>query len=288
MALTRFDALPLFLGSILWACGCHGAAETSAAQPSGAPAPATPTPMPSRDPAPPVVLAPGVYDASPAPKLDPMPTPSEPASPNGSAMKTRYVVAAIGDSLTDTRAGGGRYLRYLQERCPESRFDSYGKGGDMVNQMRRRFETDVLGKVPDDSRPAYTDVIVFGGVNDLYSDLTAGRTVAKIEADLTAMYRTARAHRMRVIAVTVTPWGGFHRYFTEARAATTAELNRWLRSQPASKIVDRTIDAYPLLACGQELCPKYQTPFRDGLHFGPEGHRRLADALYREAFPDCR
>ncbi len=30
----------------------------------------------------------------------------------------RYVVAAIGDSLTDTRSGGGKYLKLLGERCP--------------------------------------------------------------------------------------------------------------------------------------------------------------------------
>ena len=47
----------------------------------------------------------------------------------------------------------------------------------MVNQMRRRFDDDVFGP----GKPAYTHVIVFGGVNDLYSDLTAGRTPALIE-----------------------------------------------------------------------------------------------------------
>src|SRR5689334_11700715 len=46
-----------------------------------------------------------------------------------------YVVAAMGDSLTDPKSNGGLYLKYLAARCPESRFDSYGKGGEMVNQM---------------------------------------------------------------------------------------------------------------------------------------------------------
>lgn len=288
MALSRIDALPLVLGVILVACGCRGAAEAPAALSSGPPAPATPSPNRAKEPPAPVVLAPRIYDESPAPTLMAAPAPSASATRPRDTTKTRYVVAAIGDSLTDTRGGGGRYLRYLGERCPESQFDSYGKGGDMVNQMRRRFESDVLGEPPNGSRPAYTDVIVFGGVNDLYSDLTAGRTVPKIEADLTAMYRAAHARNMRVIAVTVTPWGGFHRYYTEARAATTAELNRWILSQQTAQTVDHAIDAYPLLACGQELCSKYQAPFRDGLHFGPEGHRRLAEALYRDAFWDCR
>src|SRR5262249_41161934 len=57
-----------------------------------------------------------------------------------------YVVAALGDSLTDFRSHGGGYLRYLKERCPESTFDGYGKGGDMVNQMRRRLGKDLLDR----------------------------------------------------------------------------------------------------------------------------------------------
>jgi lysophospholipase L1-like esterase len=198
-------------------------------------------------------------------------------------------VAAIGDSLTDPRAHGGLYLRYLQERCPRSRFDSYGKGGEMVNQMRRRFAADVLGIPPDPSKPKYTDVIVFGGVNDLYSDLTAGRTVKKISADLSAMYAAAREQGMRVTALTVTPWGGFHRYFNASRAATTAELNGWIVAQRGGAL-DHAVDAYALLSCGKadELCERVAAPFRDGLHFGPEGHRLIAEALYGEVFSNCR
>lgn len=197
-----------------------------------------------------------------------------------------YSVAAIGDSLTDERSQGGRYLKYLAGKCPESRFDSYGKGGDMVNQMRRRFARDVLAP----ESPRYTDVIVFGGVNDLYSDLTAGRTVKKIGADLSAMYAAAHLRGLRVVALTVTPWGGFSRYFTPARAATTTELNRFIVAQRGNGAVDFVVDAFPLLSCGNpdELCPEVATPFHDGLHFGPEGHRRLGEALFRDVFPDCR
>jgi lysophospholipase L1-like esterase len=207
-----------------------------------------------------------------------------------------YTVAAIGDSLTDPRSQGGLYLRYLHDRCPASRFDSYGKGGEMVNQMRRRFARDVFGDPalsPDDPRarrPGYTHVIVFGGVNDLYSDLTAHRSVDRITADLSAMYRAARERGLRVIAVTVAPWGGFHRYYDASRAATTAELNRWILVQRDVHAVDFAIDAHTLLACGDPdaLCARYAAPFGDGIHFGPEGHRRLADALFADVFADCQ
>jgi lysophospholipase L1-like esterase len=206
-----------------------------------------------------------------------------------------YVVAAIGDSLTDPRSQGGLYLRYLQERCPASRFDSYGKGGEMVNQMRRRFVRDVFGDgaaPPGDlpRKPRYTHVIVFGGVNDLYSDLTAHRTVGKITDDLAAMYRAARERGLGVVAMTVAPWGGFHRYYNASRAATTAELNGWIVAQRAANAIDFAVDAHALLACGdpEVLCDRYAAPFHDGIHFGPEGHRRLAEALYADVFSDCR
>jgi lysophospholipase L1-like esterase len=207
-----------------------------------------------------------------------------------------YTVAAIGDSLTDLRSQGGLYLRYLHERCPASRFDSYGKGGEMVNQMRRRFVRDVFGEpalIPDDPdarKPRYTHVIVFGGVNDLYSDLTAHRSLDRITADLSAMYRAARERGLRVVAVTVSPWGGFHRYYDASRARATAELNRWIFAQRDVHAIDFAIDAHTLLACGDPdvLCARYAAPFGDGIHFGPEGHRRLAQALFDEVFADCQ
>src|SRR5687768_13146034 len=98
----------------------------------------------------------------------------EPSRPNETPASHKtlrsYTVAAIGDSLTDPRSGGGKYLDHLRSRCPKSRFDAYGKGGDMVNQMRSRFAKDVFGEgAPPDAapKPPYSHVIVFGGVNDL-------------------------------------------------------------------------------------------------------------------------
>ena len=84
----------------------------------------------------------------------------------------------IGDSLTDPRSHGGGYLEYVRSRCPGIEIDNFGKGATMVNQMRRSYDVQVVA-----SGKHYTHLIVFGGVNDLYSDLTAVRTPAKIEAE---------------------------------------------------------------------------------------------------------
>jgi lysophospholipase L1-like esterase len=200
--------------------------------------------------------------------------------------RRRYVVAALGDSLTDTRSHGGGYLNYVAKRCPESRIDNFGKGGDMVNQIRRRFEAEVLVR-PSSS---YTHLILFGGVNDLYSDLTALRTVDKIAADLGSMYEGARARGMRVVAVTVAPWGGFKRYFNQSRGEATLRLNHWIEAQREAGMVDFVIDAYALLSCdgSQRLCDVYERRIPDGLHFNQAGHEKLGAALYEAVFRDCR
>lgn len=206
--------------------------------------------------------------------------------------KKTYTVAAIGDSLTDAKSHGGKYLDYLREKCPASRFDNYGKGGQMVNQMRKRFARDVLGDPPvaGEDKPAYSHVIVFGGVNDLYSDLTAKRTPKLIQKDLMAMYEAARAKGMKVIALTVSPWGGFSSYYNGTRGGNTLILNRWISSQLEAKTIDYVIDTYSMLSCGnsERLCPEVSKPFKDGLHFGPEGHQRIGKALYDKVFSDCR
>ncbi len=209
-----------------------------------------------------------------------------PRAQSVSPKRTRYVVAAMGDSLTDARSHGGKFLDYLKKQCPESRFDNYGKGGQMVNQMRRRFGRDVLGP----SKPKYTHVIIFGGVNDLYSDLTAKRTPAKVGKDLSQMYNMARQNGMKVVALTVAPWGGFRRYYNAQRGGTTLEVNRWIKKQKQENKVDYVVDTYPMLSCGdsEKLCPALAAPFRDGIHFGPKGHEKIGKALYESVFSDCK
>lgn len=216
-----------------------------------------------------------------------VPGSSASASEPGPSPRPRSV-AAMGDSLTDPRVGGGKYLEALRKLCPESRFDSYGRGGEMVNQMERRFAREILARGPE--REPYTDVIVFGGVNDLYSDLTAGRTFDRITGDLSKMYRAARSRGLRVIAVTIAPWGGFKRYFNASRAAATLRVNDWIRSRLDEGEVDAVVDAHALLSCGdpEVLCERLAKPFTDGIHFGPEGHQKLGRAIHDAAFRDCR
>ena len=208
----------------------------------------------------------------------PVPVPALPLEPH------RYIIAAIGDSLTDPRSHGGGYLEYLKTRCPTLEIDNFGKGGTMVNQMRRRFDDQVASSVH-----RYTHLVIFGGVNDLYSDLTAFRTPAKIEADLGWMYSAAKERGLRIVALTVAPWGGFTRYDNPRRRSATLELNAWILERKSLGEVDVVVDAYRLLSCGDPalLCPSYEPPHHDGLHFGKGGHEVLGQALYEAEFRHC-
>jgi lysophospholipase L1-like esterase len=203
-----------------------------------------------------------------------------------SPAKRRYVVAALGDSITDSRSGGGGYLKVLEERCPLSEFLNFGKGGDMTNQMRRRFETEIA---PQIASQKIDTLLVYGGVNDLYSDLTALRKNDVIEEDLTQIYQLARSRGLTVVAVTVSPWGGFSKYWNPRRGQNTQLLNSWILGQVATGLVDKAVDSFTVLSCGdpQVLCADYETPFHDGIHPGKQGHAILGAKLADEAFNDC-
>lgn len=200
---------------------------------------------------------------------------------NADAARPACRLLAAGDSLTDRRSGGGGYLELARRSCG-CEITNLGKGGDMTNQIRKRFLAHLHA-----SDEKYTHAVIFGGVNDLYSDLTAKRNVAKISADLEAMYRASKQRGMTVIAITVTPWGGFTRYFSEHRWSNTLRLNAWIRDGVSRGLTDAVVDGEHLLACGDEarLCARFAAPYRDGLHFGPEGHRELALALVRALGP---
>lgn len=273
------------LTSLLLWLSCRHNAVSHEAQPTRTLAPsvsaATP-PAPSAAELPPPTLL--EYTATRPPALEvelreaPQPRPAA-----GSPQQKRACrVAAVGDSLTDYRSGGGGYLRLLESRFPGSRFDNHGVGGQMVNQMHRR-----LPRILDEAN--YTHVIIFGGVNDLYSDQTANRTNARIESDLRQMYERVRQSNAEVIAVTVAPWGGFRKYYRAYRGENTRRLNAWIVAQQQAGHVDHVIDAHQLLSCDNpdELCESHRAPFNDGLHFGSSGHEKLATALLKP-LQDCR
>jgi DNA-binding transcriptional LysR family regulator len=212
-------------------------------------------------------------------------TPVPPTAPSTASVaprpKRRYAVAAIGDSLSDPKAHGGKYLETLAARCKESRFDTYGRGGEMVSQMRGRFTRDVFGE-GGPPRPAYTHVLVLGGVADVGSNETANRTLEKIQGDLLAMYRMAHERGLTVIALTLPPWGGYPLY-DDGKHQLMLALNAWLRTRPEP--VAHVVDVFPKLVCGDRaLCTEYEA---DKIHWNAAGHALVGAMLFEEVFADC-
>lgn len=262
----------------LLAAGCDPKQPTLSAAPPGT-APLTTPPAASASPS----TSPISSSAVPSSAVVPA---AAPTAARSVSQRRRYVVAALGDSITDARNGGGGYLAHARSACPQSTFVNFGKGGDMVNQMLRRFNSDVL---PAAQEQNIDTLIVYGGVNDLYSDLTAGRKNELIERDLSTIYRLAKMSGLRVVAITVSPWGGFSKYWNPRRGDNTRLLNSWLLGAVAKQEVDVVVDSYPLLSCGDpdRLCPEFEARVPDGLHLGAAGHARLGQKLVDAAFADC-
>lgn len=196
------------------------------------------------------------------------------------APRRAYAVAALGDSLTDERVGGGRYLAVLRERCPESRFDAYGVGGQRTDHFRWRIDTQIL----DAGR--YSHVVVLGGINDLAAGVAAA-PVGRTQANLASLYERARARGVAVVAVTLPPWtrdDGSR----DARRGATARVNQWILERVGTGDVDRAVDVFDALRCGGELCPEYRRFPDDLVHWNERGHRVVGERLFTEAFADCR
>lgn len=196
----------------------------------------------------------------------------------------RYAVVAIGDSLTDPRSGGGRYLTELGRRCPQSRFTPYGIGGQRTDHMRWRFAEDVVLR-PRARGVMPTHVIILAGVNDVLAGGIRHAPITRIQKNLQSMYRTGSKHGIQVVALTVPPWGRLAGV-TDARAKATDDLNAWLLAHPD---VDHAIDIRPTLSCGDRrvLCPTLRRFPNDLVHWNHAGHRAVADVLHARVFADC-
>ena len=119
---------------------CRPEARQPEPTPSSVPAHSSANSRPAKPPEPvPVLLASAENAVATLPSAEPL----------ASAPRHARRVVVMGDSLSDPRVHGGRYLEPLAA-CPSVVIDNYAKGGFMVNQMRRRFESEVLPALRDE------------------------------------------------------------------------------------------------------------------------------------------
>ncbi|MFF7838008.1 SGNH/GDSL hydrolase family protein [Streptomyces ossamyceticus] len=194
-------------------------------------------------------------------------------------------VVALGDSITDgngsTADANRRWPDRLAERLralPAQRRPGVLNAGISGNRLLRtgvgpsalaRLDADVL------TRTGVRTLIVMEGINDI-----KGTPNVTDPAALTAGYRRivarARAHGIRVIGATLTPFGG-HGAYTAARERVRLAVNDSIRTGRVFDAVadfDRAVrdPAHP-----HRIRPAYDPG--DHLHFNDAGMRALADAI---------
>lgn len=193
------------------------------------------------------------------------------------APPTRLSIVALGDSTTAGTPGwrspleappdgaGDRtsqYAYWLAQAHPEWDVLNRGVNGERSDQIRARFDRDVLRV-----RPAA--VVIIAGVNDVYQ----GRPVEHVLSHLSAMYGSARDASIPVVAGSIIPYDTA----TPEQNAAMREINRWIRSRAEATPGVHFADTRAAAARPGDLDRLADT--RDGLHPTAAGYRAMADAI---------
>jgi lysophospholipase L1-like esterase len=191
--------------------------------------------------------------------------------------KPPVVVVAMGDSTTAGTPGfespreappGGRgdptsqYAYWLMKAHPGWKVVNQGVNGQRSDEIRARFEQDVVAQHP-------AVVIIIAGVNDVYQ----GRPAQHVKDELTAMYQRARDAGIRVVAGTIIPYN----VATPAQDLAMREINDWIRAQAKTGSGIAVVDTRAAVAAADNADRLASSP--DGLHPDPPGYRRMADAI---------
>lgn len=149
-----------------------------------------------------------------------------------------------------------------------------------------RFDREVL------SYPGVTHLVILEGVNDLGvltrdAPATPEAHAALVEGMIGAyrqMILRARAHGIKVIGATITPYGGSAYYHPDAQnEADRAAVNAWIRT-PGN--FDAVIDFDAALRDHAAPTRLRKDLDNDGLHPSTAGYRAMADAVPLSVFSD--
>jgi lysophospholipase L1-like esterase len=151
-----------------------------------------------------------------------------------------------------------QYSYWLTKSHPEWAVANRGVNGERSDQIRARFERDVIAAAPK-------AVVIIAGVNDVYQ----GRAVENVTAELHAMYARAAQAGIRVVAGSIIPYNTA----TSGQNARMHQINTWIRQQPGISFVDTRA----AVAAAEDPDRLFESP--DGLHPSQAGYRRMADAI---------
>ena len=187
------------------------------------------------------------------------------------------VIVAMGDSTTAGTPGWksrieappdgkgdetSQYAYWLMQTHPEWQVVNQGVNGERSDQIRARFERDVLALKP-------RAVVIIAGVNDVYQ----GRPAGSVVEGLRAMYDGATAAGIAVVAGSIIPYNTA----TPDQNARMREINEWIRATAAADPAIDFVDTRAAVAAPGEVDRLFESP--DDLHPSPAGYRRMADAI---------
>jgi acyl-CoA thioesterase-1 len=182
-------------------------------------------------------------------------------------------IVAMGDSTTAGTpafqspveappAGRGddtsQYAYWLVQAHPEWEVLNRGVNGERTDQIRARFERDLIALSPH-------VVVIVAGVNDVYQE----RTVEHVIEQLAAMYAGASRAGIRIVAGSIIPYNTA----TPDQNTRMRQINDWIRRQSGLAFVDTRA----AVAASDNADRLFDSP--DGLHPTPAGYRRMADAI---------
>jgi lysophospholipase L1-like esterase len=189
----------------------------------------------------------------------------------------RVRIVAMGDSTTAGTpafmspveappAGRGdrtsQYAYWLMTTHPEWDVLNRGVNGERSDQIRARFERDVV-----EQHPAV--VVLIAGVNDVYQ----GRPASQVTEQLRWMFERARAAGIGVVAGTIVPYNTA----TPDQNARMREINDWIRRQAAPAAGIALADTRAAVAAPGN--PDILSDTADQLHPTARGYRAMAEAI---------
>jgi lysophospholipase L1-like esterase len=155
-----------------------------------------------------------------------------------------------------------QYAYWLMKAHPEWDVVNQGINGQRSDEIRARFEADVVSKQP-------ALVVIIAGVNDVYQ----GRAAQHVKDELAAMYQRAHAARIAVVAGTIIPYNTA----TPDQNARMHDINDWIRVQGRADPGVIVVDTRAAVAAPGN--PDLLASSPDGLHPDAAGYRKMADAL---------
>ena len=187
------------------------------------------------------------------------------------------VVYAIGDSQAGTggyRPGPAAPLFHLRPMLGDRAVvKAQGVGGETTEQTLARLGRDVIDRSP---RP--DACIVVAGTNDLQADVPTAATIANLET----IYGRLLDKDVRVVALTVYPFGN-HYMWTPAREAARRHVLEWMRVRvPLSLPEVEVVDVEDVVADRSETGRPVIRPEYDdgtGLHLNEAGAMAVARVL---------